>query len=87
MKNARRAAAAGHKTTQRPRRPPVRRRTALNSRSSSPQNVPLCTVITHYLFGSREPNKVAQFIVQLAAIRPFWKLRLAALICTTRART
>ena len=29
MKNARRAAVAGHKTTQRRRRPPVRRRTAL----------------------------------------------------------
>jgi len=31
MKNARRAAAAGHKTFQRRRRPPVRRRTALIS--------------------------------------------------------
>jgi len=30
IKNARRAAATGHKTTQRRRRPPVRRRTATN---------------------------------------------------------
>ena len=38
MKNARRAVAAGHKTTQRRRLPPVRRRTALIRRLLYVQN-------------------------------------------------